>query len=381
MTSTLREFRLVVTPTLERPYVAEEYEDWQARFAAQPMLLRRFLAAQGRQLAEALVQGRSPASFVLPDHVVSAGPAAASLAVPGELREQHVGSMLERLTRADLGPAIRLRLQELEHSPHAAVALAAGLIRHATVWHMVHALLPDGRPVTYETAEGDEIPTLPGDNGPGSALVAARDAIAEEEDAPVDRGELQAPYVPAARRFFLPQWVVCDEMDRLLVNSLEEGEAHLAAMQQFMAVLHAAVSLAPYFVADTEYQRKRYGMLGQLINQGRAFARYETGEMIRIVQQRAWAHDLNRGLSLSVPYFDDQRLELRTRDFTVIPAGRIMFIPALVVRAAREEQAKVAQDTRLNGSTRRNLLIQLRIIERAFARVPQGWRAPAVKTR
>jgi hypothetical protein len=50
----------------------------------------------------------------------------------------------------------------------------------------------------------------------------------------------------------------------------------------------------------------------------------------------------------------------------VIPAGRIMFIPAFVVRAAQGEQAKAAQDTRLNASTRRHLLAQLKALETAF---------------
>jgi hypothetical protein len=50
----------------------------------------------------------------------------------------------------------------------------------------------------------------------------------------------------------------------------------------------------------------------------------------------------------------------------VIPAGRIMFIPAFVVRAAVEEQAKVAQDTRYNISTRKHLLDILRMLEAAF---------------
>jgi hypothetical protein len=53
-------------------------------------------------------------------------------------------------------------------------------------------------------------------------------------------------------------------------------------------------------------------------------------------------------------------------DFEVIPSGRIMFIPALVVRASRGEQAKVAQDTRLNASTRKHLLVQLKSLETAF---------------
>ncbi len=47
-------------------------------------------------------------------------------------------------------------------------------------------------------------------------------------------------------------------------------------MQRYLFVLHAAVALAPYVVADEEYGRKRYGMLGQLVNQGRALARYQT---------------------------------------------------------------------------------------------------------
>jgi hypothetical protein len=88
--------------------------------------------------------------------------------------------------------------------------------------------------------------------------------------------------------------------------------------------------------------------------------------MIRVIKQRAAAHDLNRGLSLSLPYFDDQALELHTRDFEVIPSGRIMFVPAFVVRASREEEAKVAQDTRLSPSTRKYLLIELKHLEQAF---------------
>jgi hypothetical protein len=36
------------------------------------------------------------------------------------------------------------------------------------------------------------------------------------------------------------------------------------------------------------------------------------------------------------------------------------------VRAAREEQAKVAQDTRLSPSTRKHLLAELKTLEQAF---------------
>jgi len=41
-------------------------------------------------------------------------------------------------------------------------------------------------------------------------------------------------------------------------------------------------------------------------------------------------------------------------------------VPAFVVRAVRQEAAKVAQDTRFNPSTRRHLLSELAMLEQAF---------------
>lgn len=157
-----------------------------------------------------------------------------------------------------------------------------------------------------------------------------------------------------------------DDEGKLLVNSAGEADAHVISMQRFLTILFAARSLAPYSIADEEYQKKRYGMLGQLVNQGRALARYQTSEIIRAIQARADAQSLNRGLSLSLPYFDDQSLMMKMYNFVIIPAGRIMFVPAFVVRAAIEEQAKVAQDTRFSHSTRKHLLAELQTLGEAF---------------
>lgn len=355
-------------------YLKQEYEAWQACFAVQSVAQQHMLETQARDLAGALAQHRSQAHFVLPDQVAINGSqegALRLLSVPARWREQRIGSVFTRFTRLDLSPAVRQRLAELERAPEPAVALAAGLLRYATARHMVHDMLPAGQPVTYVAADGEDLPTIPSAGGDARALAPPGDAMAEYSRGPDGRDEVLEPMVPATRRFFLPQWVICDDVDRLLVGSREEAQERLAAMQRYVAVLQAATDLAPYWVADDEYQRKRYGMLGQLVNQGRALARCYTAYMIGLIQQRAWAQDLDRGLSLSQPYFDDQRLELRLWDFTVIPAGRIMFLPAFVVHAAHEEQARAARDTRLSYSTRRHLLENLRTVERAFARVPQ----------
>jgi hypothetical protein len=122
-------------------------------------------------------------------------------------------------------------------------------------------------------------------------------------------------------------------------------------------------------IADDEFEKKRYGMLGQLVNQGRALAIHNTNEIIDIIKRRAAEQSLNRGLTLYLPYFDDQDLRIETHDFVVIPAGRIMFVPAFVVRAALEEQAKIAQDTRFSNSTRKHLMAELQAVGMAFESV------------
>ena len=346
-----------------------EYQEQKDLYEAQPNVVRIFLDAQARKIADEVVHNQPQVSFTLPDRVV-VDPVTKDqpTSIPVQMRDQNIGSLINRITRTDTRTIVRQRLYELEGSSKPSVAAAARVLRYATVSYMVNGMLPSGRSIKYLVAEGEEIPTIPAEDNsqPESAITQASDAIAEEGGADEKRGELQVPFVPYARRFYLPQWVALDDQGHLLVGTVNEAEAHIASMQSFLFVLHAAISLAPFMIADAEYQQKRYGMLGQLINQGRALATYETISMITTIKNRAASHDLNRGLSLSMPYFDDQDLEMRTRDFEVIPAGRVMFVPAFLVRGARQEQVKVVQDTRLSQSTRKYLLGQLTLLEKAF---------------
>jgi len=348
----------------------QEFTDNQELLQAQPPLVQRFIETQASSVAEAVIQDLPQVRFTLPDRVVlHKGAEAKTATIPGEAREQITGRLMDRLMRTDLRTSLRLRLGELEQSSNRGVAVSAGLLRHAIARHMVHNMLPSGRTVQYTAAADEEIPTIPVQRKreQESAIMASTDAItAEEEPAEKGRGELLVPYVEAARRFYLPQWVAFDDQGKLLVGSVSEAEANVASMQRYLSVLHTAVGLAPYMVADEEYQQKRYGILGQLVNQGRALARYEVTEIIATIKRRAASNDLNRGLSLSLPYCNDQSLSMEAYNFEVIPAGRIMFVPAFVVRAARAQEAKVAQDTRLSHSTRRHLLEELNLLEKAF---------------
>ena len=347
------------------PHLIKEYEQQKVLFESQPAIIQRFLEGQAQTIADALISKTAQVRFSLPDRVVthtSQNGVNGAVNIPEAQRQNTVGGFLQRDTRE----LLTRRLNELEKSDSQEITVSAGLLRYAAVIHMVHNMLPAGRMVTYR-ADGDEqIPSMPiGDDALESAITQASDAIAEEGDKDA-RGELQTPFVPAARKFFLPQWVAFDDKGKLLVGSVSEAESHVRSTQQYVTILHRALAFAPYISASEEYQQKRYGILGQLVNQGQALANFKTQEIIRKIRERVEKQSLNRGLSITLSYFDDQTLEMENSKVEVIPAGRIMFIPAFVVRAAQGEQAKVAQDTRLNASTRRHLLTQLKTLETAF---------------
>jgi hypothetical protein len=363
---------------LPASHLRQEYEAQKTLFESQPVIVQRFLEGQARLIADGMVSKLFQIQFSLPDRVlinVKQIGQPATVTLPNEQREQKIGSLWTTMTRRELRQAIIHHMQELEQSPDHAIATSASLLRYCTASHMVSNMLPDGRSVTYLPEADEVIPSIPsGDDAPESAITQANDAIAEQ-DADQDpeqaadgtrRGALQSPFVPAARKFFLPQWVAFDERGALLTGSEKEAEAHIQSMQRYVQILHRASSLAAYMVASSEYQRKRYGILGQLINQGRALANFQTTTIIHEIQARAKKGSLNRGLSISLPYFDDQNLVMAETRFEVIPAGRIRFIPSFVTYAARSEQAQVSQDTRLNASTRKHLLSQLKALESTF---------------
>lgn len=362
---------LETNPKFLAERLAEDYQSQQALFSAQPTIVQRYLETQGKQIAQAAVDRNPQVSFSLPDRVICTlenVDQPALVTIPQNQRTHTAGSFINRFRKIELYKDLRHTFTELEQSPDRAVSVAAALLRHATVMHMVYQMLPAGRDVVYRPADEETIPSIPEDTGfePESAITASTDAIAEEGRHEEGRGDLLVPFVPYARKFFLPQWVAFDENCDLLVKSVEEAKSHLKSMQRFMEVLFLAVALAPYISADEEYAKKRYGMLGQLVNQGRALANYQVQDIIVRIKERAATGSLNRGLRLSLPYFDDQELKIEISNFEVIPSGRIMFVPAFVVRAVRQEEVKVSQDTRYNPSTRKHLLQLLDQLEQAF---------------
>ncbi len=346
---------MTLTASLEAIQVSNiqlEYKHQNDLYASQPAITRQFLDNQAQLIAHSMQTHASRMRFLLPDLVVPAGETQAR-PVPSGLRNQSAGRQIPPGS-PNLAAALLRKFIQLEQSTDRGVSASASLLRFSTAHTMLHQNLPDGGPVRYRTEAGGEIPCQPVEaTSPTPVSIDRADAA-------------QTHFTPFALRFFLPQWIAFDEKDRLLTTNLDGGYAHLRSMQAYLSVLGQAVSLDPYIVADETYQRKRTGMLGQLVNQGRALGRYEAREIVKGIQQRARQGSLNRGLSLDISYFDDQSLTIASYDMQVIPFGRVMFLPAFVVLASRREASLIARDPRLNSSTRRHLLSLMAIFEQAF---------------
>src|SRR3972149_3761012 len=72
---------------------------------------------------------------------------------------------------------------------------------------------------------------------------------------------------------------------------------------------------------------------GGVADWARLQARQELAVVVRKIWRRANARSLDRGLTLSLPYFDDDAMEIRQREVEVIPRGRFMFLPGRWRRA------------------------------------------------
>jgi hypothetical protein len=122
----------------------------------------------------------------------------------------------------------------------------------------------------------------------------------------------------------------------------------------------------PTFVAKLfEEERTGFAQVDR-VRVGQSLAEIELDEIIGKTKRWARAGQLNRGLSLTLPYFDDQVMEIRWRELQVIPRGRVPFVPAFVVIAARLESEKANREDGLSATTREHLLGQLRRLDLAF---------------
>jgi hypothetical protein len=302
-------------------------------FQCQSGETRQILQEQAVRIGAALTAAQGEIRFLLPATVVWRDERNGEKYItetPPDFRDQTVAGFLNRFPAKDVRSAFRGRLSQLEHSGYSAVQAAAGLLRYAVARHIVDDLVPV-----------EDVP------GRRAELAAGRQsaALSTEKEGCLPGA---APDDPAA------------------LEGIRESDELILRLQRGLNTLHQAVSLAPYMYADEEYLFKQNVLLARLISAGHAVAHQHVLRIVDQIRRRAGADDLNRGLWLSVPYFDDRALEMKLREFDVIPPGRTFFIPAFVAVAAAREQENVEKQESLSPATRMHLLAELKCLEQAF---------------
>jgi hypothetical protein len=173
----------------------KEYDACQALLWAQPLNVQRFLENQARTLAYTFLKGTAYSQFNLPEEVVTSSVQLSPTPIPEEMRAQRLNGLIYRILRVDQLKALTQRLAELERSHDQAIVTGAILIRYTLAMYMVGKMIPAGRSVHYSILDGDEISSIPED---------VIEVVRTDTDKEID---LQVPYVPYARQFYLPQWV------------------------------------------------------------------------------------------------------------------------------------------------------------------------------
>jgi hypothetical protein len=343
-------------------HISREYEALTCLFDLQPDSTRRFFQEQATQVISELEHNKKRVYFDLPEQVCWGN--GDMLDILPAWQRQVTGSHL--FGSSTLKNRLILHLNKLEQSPHAGLAVSGKLMRFAIVHRLVYDLLPDGNPVSYQPEGDDDIPSIPLVDTPSSQRFDSRHPVKEAGTSVLEQTRVQVALDKTAQRFFIPQWVAFGDDDQLLVPSTLEAEVLISSLQNAIRILQDAEDICLSIVADETYQRKRAGLLGQLVNQGRALARYYTRQIITRIHARVESGGLNRGLQLSLPYFEINDLSLHLYPIDIIPKGRVMFIPEFVVLAMQLTAWKVQQDPQINTSSRRHLLAQLASIESAF---------------
>src|SRR5512141_444812 len=116
---------LETNPKFIAERLATDYQRQQVLFAAQPAIVQRYLETQGKQIAQAVVDGDPQVSFSLPDRVICTienVDQPALVTIPQNQRTRSAGSFINRFRKMELYREMRHALIELEQSPDRAVS-------------------------------------------------------------------------------------------------------------------------------------------------------------------------------------------------------------------------------------------------------------------
>ncbi len=283
--------------------------DWAVHLVSlQPGDVQEAYQRVGQAIADALVMPVYSFQILLPERLLIDS---ALQPVPKRWRPIRVGNFLTRMRKVSLNADLINALNNLAANADPVVGSAAQLAAYTAARHILVAHLPSIARITGDFAAFD------------------------------DHGE------------------------RLALSDTK-ADATIRHLCQYVEWLHVVERLYPGWTASDPYNEIYSTITGQLTEQGRALAHYYTVRLIDELMARWRRGEIARGLTLFIPYLDEQRYQMDTYKVVVVPNARIPFRPQFVVSACRVAQREVRLNPRLSQATRWQLISHLDQLIHAF---------------
>lgn len=315
---------------VEKSFYIEGEQKWML-WRNQTKDIQQHFVDQAERILRAIQENVSSFEFLLPEKVVLVDPFTHTYreeTIPTRYRRQIIGRRLLRRSSSTLSNVLQ-RLSDLQSSSRLSLSLSANILRYwiARLWLNQ---IPEGKPL------------------PGS------------------EGELSSHSEVKIQHCF-PQWQLINSKGEPLFSAREEAEHRIQAIEATLQSLLSAMALDPDIVEEEAFRSRYTALLAQWVEQGRAYSEYLTKVIVSTIRQRENQHTLNRGLTISLPYFDDQRLEIRYLDLEIVPAGRIAFEEVFLLQAVQKAKQFVFNDSKLSPTTRQHILAELAFLENSFS--------------
>ncbi|MCS7247896.1 MAG: hypothetical protein NZ840_06595 [Anaerolineales bacterium] len=301
----------------------------------QTKTVRQQFVAQAEQILRAIQENRPVLEFSLPEKVILIDPfthAYREEPVPVRHRRQTIRRRFFRRGRSILSDVLQ-RLSDLQSSSYLSLSLSANILRYwiARLW-------------LNQIPEGEPFPQSPSPQSPSATTVEPR------------RG--------------FPEWLLFDTKGDPLFSTPEEVEQRIRAIKSALQSLLSVMAIDPSIVEEEAFRSRYTALVTQWTEQGRLYSEHLTKGIISTIHQRKSQHTLNRGLSIHLPYFDDQLLEIEYLDLEVVPPGRIPFEEVFLFEAVQKAKQQVSKDGKLSPTTRQHLLAELELLESSCSSCP-----------
>lgn len=341
-------------------HLGRELHYKESLYRCQPQVIREFITTQARHIAQDIIDEVPRICYWLPDYIVLQDEMRGTWHkawIAPRYRKQHCGSHLLYGAKKDIPYTLIKRFEELQSSANIAVATCAEILRYRVALEL--------------------LPTMPDSQNefmPPDDIILQNMPFLE-----VDLGQVYKSFYKAE----IPHWnsykfdekktfpnedCILIGLDNYSLSAMNTtDEQFMSQIYNQIQLLATAFVIEPAVLEEARFQSFYSSVIHQWVIQCQAYVENLMKQIIQKIQRRVAENSLNRGLSLSLPYFDYQAMQINNLEIEIIPKARIPFRPEFIFQAVQETKEKINNDSKLDTETRSHLMEELDLLDKSFS--------------